>query len=133
MSLPQIKESVIATMIDGDDPPYDVTVLIDTRLTETYDASFLQLVGFAQWLRGVFEPRGSLLPIMILVDDGWKFGMSHMFAMAAASVGGIEVRLCATEAAMMSACGTETQTLEDLFRPEHLYYRSAPRNGSIAV
>lgn len=133
VSVPDIKEAVTAAMIRNATPPYSTTALVDARMIQSYDASFLELIGFSQWLRSVFAPSGRKLPILILVDNDWKYGMAHMFAMAAGAVGGLGVCLCATEAAMLDTCGIDDTDLEGLFQPEHLFYRSPSDSGSIAV
>lgn len=126
VSLPQIKDVVTYTMIRGPEPPFTALALIDTRGATKYDASFIGGLGFADWLRGIFEPAGYVLRIIILADEGWKYGMAHMFTMAANALTSLEVELCGSEAEMLARTGWPEHALAELFRPEHFHYESDP-------
>ncbi|MFD1511435.1 hypothetical protein [Lacimonas salitolerans] len=123
VSVPEIRDVITATMINTDDPPFGFTAIVDTRDTISYEASFACVLSLAEFLRAIFAPGGYHLDIVMLTDTHWKFGMAHMFAMAASSVGGIDVRLFRTEEAIMAVCGAKGDTFQGLFRPEQLYYR----------
>lgn len=122
VSLLQIRDVATATILDNDTPPFDCVALIDTRELARYDARFTEVLGFADWLRSIFTCRGHELRLVILTPESWKYGMAHMFAIAAKVVGGIHVRLCQSEDEVMRHCTIPGGTLDTLFGPQHLFY-----------
>ncbi|SDN87775.1 hypothetical protein SAMN05216196_102414 [Lutimaribacter pacificus] len=122
VSLVQMRDVATATILDNDTPPFDCVALIDTREADQYDARFTEVLGFTDWLRSIFACEGHELRLVILTRESWKYGMAHMFAIAAKAVGGIHVRLCQSEDEVMQHCTIPGGTLDTLFGPDHLFY-----------
>lgn len=124
VSVREIRDVVTNTMIKNPDPPIEAVALIDTRDAKEYDSRFVEVLGFAGFLRSIFLPTGHELRIIILTKENWKYGMAHMFAMAAQAAPGISVKMCETESEMMQLCGFPEETLDNLFRPQDAFYTS---------